>query len=282
VLKGGMVFADRVTTLSPTYAKEALTATGGFGLDGVLRSRGAAFLGLAAGLDEAEWDPERDAAIPKPFDAKSLDGKAVCKATVQLECGLPEADVPLIAYAGSLDGESGADLLAEILPELSRVDAQIVILGTGAEGVEARFGKLARELSDKVALRLTQEQALLHRVVAGADLALIPARSESWATMAMACLRYGTVPIVHRTGGLADAVTDYLPSTVAAKTASGFYFEHDSAADLLKSVLLALSMYRAKKDWRQLMTTGMRADLGWAEAASGYVDLYRELVAPAP
>jgi starch synthase len=281
LLKGGINFADRITTLSPTYAREIQTLEHGLGLDGVLKSRESVLLGLPAGIDEVEWDPESDAAIAKPFAAKSLDGKAVCKSTVQIECGLPEVDVPLLCFAGTLDEMSGADILCEVLPELMRLDLQLVVLGTGKPAMETRLGKLARKHADKLALHLSQDQALLHRLVAGADMSLIPARVDAWGAMTMVSLRYGTVPIARRSGGLADAIVDYMPSAALAKTATGFHLEHASGADLMKSLLLALAIFRNKKEWRQLVAAGMKADVSWKAAAPSYVALYQELSTPA-
>jgi starch synthase len=277
LLKGGLIFSDRVTFLSPSFVADAQTPELGFGLDGVLKSRAAAVSGFLSGVDEREWDPEADAGLPKPFDSRSLDGKAVCKATLQLESGLPEADVPLLGFVGPLDENSGVELICDILPELMRLDVQLVMLGTGKPAIETRLMELARKYADKMILRLAQDQALLHRVVAGADLALIPPRSDSWGATAKVCLRYGTVPVVRRTGGLADAIVDYLPSTLAAKSATGFYVEHYCAADLMKSLLLALATFRNKREWRQLVATGMRADVSWNPAARSYLGLYREL-----
>jgi starch synthase len=211
------------------------------------------------------------------FDVTSLEGKAACKEALQQECDLQHQQVPLFGMISRLDVHKGLDLMIEVIPELLQLDVQLVILGNGQPEIEERLAKLARTHPGKMALRLGFDTGLAHRILAGADLFVMPSRFEPCGLSQMYSMRYGTIPVVRRTGGLADTVVDYLPSTIKAKTATGFHFVDVTGAALLKALLLASTVYASTYRWRQLVETAMAVVFGWGTSAEAYVRLYRSL-----
>lgn len=276
-LKGGIIFSDAVSTVSPTYAREILTAEYGCGLEGVLASRASGVSGITNGIDEVMWDPRHDAYLPAQYHTDDLSGKHVCKRELQRELGLPILDVPLLAVIGRLTFQKGFDLLLDILPELMALDLQLVVLGTGDSHLEQQFLRAKESYPQTIGLTLGFNEALAHRIEAGSDMLIMPSRYEPCGLSQLYSLRYGTVPIVRRTGGLADTVTPFRPSTIKSGCATGFHFIDPSPDALLSAILLALHIYEERDVWRSLVTSGMNADLSWDQSARSYVGLYGRL-----
>ena len=279
VLKGGLVFADRLTTVSPTYSREIQTAEYGCGLEGVITERKAVLSGIVNGIDATLWNPRTDRYLPAPYTLSDLSGKVRCKQMLQRELGLRQLKGPLLAVVARLTSQKGIDLVIDILPELMGLNAQVVILGTGDPLYEAQVRELGERYSGRIAVRNVFDEGLAHRIEAGADMFLMPSRYEPCGLSQLYSLRYGTVPIVRKTGGLADTVVGYTPSALRELRATGFTFTDTNSASLLTAVLLALSVYRKKTDWQRLIKAGMEQDLSWTRSASTYIQLFEELVA---
>jgi starch synthase len=275
LMKAGLLYADLVTTVSPTYAREITTPDGGEGLDGVLQSRAGALHGILNGIDAREWDPAHDPHLPAHFDAQRLAGKAACKRALQEELGLPQrADLPLLALVGRLVDQKGIDLLLAALPDLLRRDLQLAVLGSGRPDWEAALRQAAHHHGDRLAVRIGFDEGLAHRIEAGADLFLMPSRFEPCGLNQLYSLRYGTVPVVRKVGGLADTVADF----DGWRGGTGFTFiDYDHRA-LLTTVRRALELYRDRRAWHAMMRRGMALDHSWARSAEQYRALYRALV----
>lgn len=276
-LKGGIIFSDAVSTVSPTYAKEIMTAEFGCGLEGVLASRADGVKGITNGIDVAAWNPESDSNLPAQYTPADLSGKQACKRALQREIGLPNRDVPLLAVIGRLTFQKGFDLLIDVIPELMSLDAQIVVLGTGDHHLEQQFIAVKARYPDRIGLCLGFDEGMAHRIEAGSDMLIMPSRYEPCGLSQLYSLRYGTVPIVRRTGGLADTVVPYRPSTVKSRCATGFHFIDASADSLLSALLLSLHVCKERQTWQSLIHAGMQTDLSWDQSAKLYVDLYRGL-----
>jgi starch synthase len=276
-LKGGIIFSDAVSTVSPTYAREILTAEYGCGLEGVLASRASGVSGITNGIDASAWDPGCDAHLPAQYHVDDLSGKQVCKRMLQQELGLPTLDVPLLAVIGRLTFQKGFDLLLDSLPELMTLELQLVVLGTGDSHVEQRFIAAKEKHPLGIGLSLGFDEGLAHRIQAGADMLIMPSRYEPCGLSQLYGLRYGTVPIVRRTGGLADTVVPFRPSTVKSCCATGFHFIDPSADSLLSAILLALHVYEERQVWRSLVISGMSTDLSWHQSARSYIELYNQV-----
>ena len=277
-LKGGLVLADAVTTVSPRYADEIRTPAFGEGLDGVLRARTADLVGILNGVDYATWSPATDPAIAARYDRDDLTGKARCKAALQTELGLDvRSDVPVLAVISRLAQQKGIDLVADVAPELlDTTDAQLAILGSGEARLEAALLALHDRVPERVAVRLGFDDPLAHRIEAGADLLLMPSRYEPCGLSQLYSLRYGTVPVVHATGGLADTVIDYDPS---ADTGTGFAFHALAPAPFLDAIRRALALRRDTPRWQALVRRGMAADFSWDASATRYRALYEDVLA---
>lgn len=274
-IKGGIAFADRVNTVSPTYAREIQTPAFGLGLDGLLRARADRMSGILNGIDVNAWNPARDRFITKPYSAKSYRDKAPNKSALQTEMGLPRATVPLFGLVGRLVEQKGIDLVLDAWPTLADTPSQLVVLGTGERTYEAALTQLAARFPDRVAVKIGYDEALAHRIEAGADVFLMPSRFEPCGLNQMYSLRYGTVPIVRRVGGLADTVVD----VAASKQATGFVFDAPTADGLRQTVQRALALYHDAPAWQRLALNGMRQDFSWDRSADEYVALYRRALA---
>lgn len=277
-LKGGIIFSDAVSTVSPTYAKEIMTKDFGCGLEGVLAGRVDGVQGITNGIDVTAWNPETDPYLSAHYSVADLSGKQTCKRALQRELGLPNRDVPLLAVIGRLTPQKGFDLLREIIPELMAMDVQIALLGTGDRDIERQFHTAKTLYPHRIGLFIGFDEGLAHRIEAGADMLVMPSRYEPCGLSQLYSLRYGTVPIVRRTGGLADTVIPFRPSTAQAKLATGFHFIDASTDALLSAILLSLQVYRESDVWQSLMQAGMKTDVSWTQAAKQYVQLYRSLV----
>jgi starch synthase len=271
-LKAGIVWADRVTTVSPTYAAELRTPEFGWGLDGVLRARDTDFTGILNGVDEDSWDPAADPAIDR---FKTPAGKARAKARLQKEFGLPKADGPLAVVVSRLSEQKGLDLLLDALPALTDRGGQLVLLGSGDRRLEWEWQRAAQH--PNVAVHIGYDEALSHRIIAGGDAILVPSRFEPCGLTQMYGLRYGTVPVVARTGGLADTVIDASPVALRSGVATGLQFHPVTAHALAAALIRLCELYSQPKLWAQMQKNGMRQDLGWGPAAAEYAALYAEV-----
>lgn len=280
-MKAGLKYAHRITTVSPNYAHEIATEPFGCGLDGVIRARGRDVSGILNGVDGAVWNPASDALIGARYSATALDGKARCKAALQQELGLAvDAGAPLFAVVSRLTSQKGLDLVLDALPALLEGPvaggAQLAVLGNGDPALEAAFAAAAAMNPGRVAVRLTYDEQLAHRMVAGADAMLVPSRFEPCGLTQLYALRYGTVPVVRRVGGLADTVVDADARAVQDDWATGFMFGPATPAALAQALAQAVSAWRQPVLWRRLMLRGMAQNFSWDAAASQYMTLYRQ------
>jgi len=273
-MKAGLVFSDALTTVSPTYAREICTAEGGEGLDGLLRHRQRDLTGILNGIDHQEWNPAGDPHLPAHYDVHKLAGKHACKKALQEELGLPvRADLPVVALVSRLADQKGMDLVLAALPELARRELQLVLLGSGRRDWEEAFAHAAREHPHRVAVRIGFDEGLAHRIEAGADLFLMPSRFEPCGLNQLYSLRYGTVPVVRRVGGLADTVQDY----DGWKEGTGFVFGDYDPRAMLAALRRAKELYRDKRAWNALLKRGMAQDFSWSRSAAQYEALYDRL-----
>lgn len=269
-IKGGIAFADALSTVSPTYAREIQTPELGCGLDGALRARADALTGILNGVDYREWSPETDPLIPARYSAGDLSGKRTCKEQLLAEFGLPAEAMerPLIGMVSRLTPEKGADILAEAADEIAGEDVYLVALGTGDPECEAIFRRMASEYPGRIGARIGFDNALAHGIEAGADLFLMPSRYEPCGLNQIYSLRYGTVPVVRATGGLDDTIEE----------GTGFKFVEYSGEALLGAVRAAVREFANRDAWRERMRRGMAKDFSWKTSAAGYSGLYRRMV----
>ncbi len=281
LLKGGLLHADAITTVSPTFAREIAGPRGGFGLDTIIRHRADSVAGILNGIDTDIWNPSTDPHLPAHFDADDLTGKATCKAALQTELGLPvEPRVPLIGCVGRLDPQKGVDLLIESIPWLVQNGAQIVVLGSAAATYgyyEQKLRDLERAYPKNMRAWIGFSEKTAHQIEAGADIFAMPSRFEPCGLNQLYSMRYGTVPVVRTTGGLADSV-----STVAeaGDQATGFRFGPFNGYAFRDALYSALSMYSsAPEDWLQMQRAGMTADLSWDARVEAYEAVYESIKA---
>jgi starch synthase len=277
-IKGGLVYADKLTTVSPTYAQEIQTPAYGSGLDGLLRHRTQDLSGILNGIDDRTWNPAGDTYLAATYNRRQLAGKATNKLALQQDFRLPVApDVPVIGMVGRMVEQKGIDLVIDALPHLLRLPLQVVILGTGDSGYARALSAMAARHPQKLSVHIGYDERTAHRIEAGADVFLMPSRFEPCGLNQLYSLRYGTVPIVRNVGGLADTVMDATPANLAATTATGFVFEHDEVDDLIDAVERALALFRQPAAWKSLQLAGMAQDYTWSESARRYLDLYGAL-----
>lgn len=277
-LKSGLAFADTLTTVSPRYAQEIQQQPLSCGLEGILQHRHADLFGIINGVDYNEWNPEVDRYLGgNRYGVDNFyEGKRACKAALQQEVGLPQiADRPLIAMIGRLADQKGFDLVAKLIPQWApAANAQWVILGTGEPHYHHLLNELAQKYPDKVAVRVGFSNELAHRIESGADIFLMPSRYEPCGLNQLYSLKYGTVPVVHATGGLADTITNLSESALSAGTANGFSFDSYTTAALAQALERACQTYVERPVWEQLIRTGMRQDWSWNHSAREYGRLY--------
>jgi len=273
-LKAGIVFADKLTTVSPKYAEEIQTQEFGFSLEWLLARRRADLSGILNGVDYARWSPETDRTLPARYSAADLAGKQTCKRELLLELGLPEEamDRPLIGIVSRFASQKGFDLLGVIPYELFSHSVYMAVLGNGEAQIEGMFQWLQQEFPGQVALRLGYDDALAHRIEAGSDLFIMPSRYEPCGLNQIYSLRYGTVPVVRATGGLDDTVIDWPPDE-----ATGFKFHDYNGKALLDAILLACGLWGDREAWTAMMVRGMRKDFSWRASAAEYSSLYAEI-----
>ena len=278
LLAEGIAAADLVTTVSERYAQEITQPEYGEGLDELLRRRGNELKGIINGIDYEAFDPSRDPAIARSYSADDISGKRQCKAALQQEAGFDVAErTPLIGIVGRLADQKGFDLVAEIAePFLREVDAQVVMLGTGEPRYHDLFRELAARNRRQLYVDLKFDGALAQRIYAGSDMFLMPSRFEPCGLGQLISLRYGTVPIVRFTGGLADTVSDYQPAT---RRGTGFVFRDYDSVALSFTLGRALETFRQPDRWEDIQIAGMRQDVSWQGSAARYAEAYEDAVA---
>jgi len=277
-MKAGLYYADHITTVSPTYAREIQTPEQGCGLDGLLRTRAADLSGILNGVDEAVWNPAHDAALAAPFDARQIEGKARCKAALQQALGLTvQTQAPLFGVVSRLTEQKGLHLVLDVVDALMARGGQLVVLGTGEAALQKAFAERARAHPGAMSVRIGYDEPYAHQIFAGSDVTLVPSRFEPCGLTQMYGLKYGSLPLVHRVGGLADTVVDCSLEDLADGKANGFVFERFDAHTLSRAVARAFALYARPSLWRQVRARGMRQPLGWGQAAAQYLALYRRL-----
>lgn len=273
-IKGGLVYADWVTAVSPTYAREILTPEHGCGLDGVLRHREERLVGILNGSDGC-WDPRQDPLLAAPYAVENVRPKRANKLALQERFGLSSApDLPLFAFVGRLVEQKGVDLVLEAISALAHRPLRLLVIGTGERRFAQRLQAIGEAYPGRVATHVGYDEPLAHAAFAGADAFLMPSRFEPCGLTQLYALRYGTVPVVRSTGGLVDTVVDVTPETLAAGTATGFHFQAASAAGLVGAVDRALALWEDRAAWRAVQRTGMVQDFSWDRSAQAYEELY--------
>ena len=280
-LKAGCYYADRLTTVSPTYAHEIQTSEHGAGLEGLLAGRADDLAGILNGVDYHIWDPTADPHITARYSADDLGGKDLCKADLQAAFGLDRRpDAPIAGVVSRLTWHKGLDLVLEAAAQWIAWGGQLAVLGSGEPALEAGFRHLANWYPKSVGVRIGYDEALSHRIQAGSDLLLVPSRSEPCGLTQLYALKYGTLPLVRRTGGLADTIVDANPAASSDGSATGFQFVNPAAQELTWALRRAITQYRKPERWHAMQQRAMTRDFGWHGPAEEYMELYRE-VAPA-
>lgn len=276
-LKAGIRYADRITTVSPAYAEEILTPEFGCGLDGVLRARADALSGILNGIDATVWNPKCDVHLPHSYCAADISGKRLCKAELQREVGLEvDGEKPLIGFVSRLAHQKMADVILDALPQILASGAQVLVLGQGDPALEAGFAAFARTGHPNFVARIGYEEGLAHRLQGGGDILLAPARYEPCGLTQLYAMRYGTVPVVRRTGGLKDTVIEASSAALLDRAATGVVFDEPNVGGLMQGIGQALALYREPLLWRRLQLHGMATDFSWAASAARYAALYRD------
>lgn len=274
-MKAGLHYADRITTVSPSYAREIQGHELGCGLDGLLRERSEVVSGILNGVDDAVWNPEHDDTLAARYSAAKPAGKAACKAALQTECGLAlQTEAPLFGAVSRLTEQKGLQLVVEAVDDIVARGGQLVVLGSGDAALEAAFRAAAARHPRHVALRQGYDEALSHRIFAGGDVTLVPSRFEPCGLTQMYGLRYGSLPLVRRTGGLADTVVDCTLEDLADERATGFMFERFEVADLQRALRRAFTLWARPRDWQSVRKRAMAQRFGWDSAAARYLALY--------
>jgi starch synthase len=274
-MKGGIVYADWITTVSRKYAQEIQSREYGFGLDSVLRKRAGNLTGILNGVDYREWNPEDDRFIAAHYSALDLTGKQRCKIDLLREVGLSEtaASLPLIGIVSRFAAQKGFDLIAAVAEGLLKQSVALAVLGTGEPEYEELFRLLQNKYPQKLAVRIAYDNALAHKIEAGADIFLMPSHYEPCGLNQIYSLKYGTVPVVRATGGLDDTIEEWNP---AAGAGTGFKFDAYSPHELMAELSAALSAYKNKRNWQKLMKNGMKLDFSWPKSAAEYVTIYEQ------
>lgn len=278
-LKAGVYYADSITTVSPTYAREIQTEEFGCGMQGLLTSRAKDIHGILNGIDTNEWNPAADPHLSHTYDSEHLYRKKLVKQALQQQLGLTQnADAPLLGVVSRLTDQKGLDLLLACAAPLLAQGCQIALLGGGEPLLEHGFWRLSLDHPQQVSVNIGYNEPLSHRIMAGADMFIMPSRFEPCGLNQMYGLRYGTPPVVRRTGGLADSVCDTNETTLGDGSATGFVFDLADKQSLLGCVQRAIDLYQDKPRWESVQRNGMARDLGWDHSASAYRDIYRSLL----
>jgi starch synthase len=275
-MKGGLIYADLLSTVSQAYSREIQTAEFGERLEGVLAGRSQDLFGVLNGIDYDEWDPATDQLLPARFSADDLRGKAANKAALQKKLGLPDRpEVPVFGLVSRLAGQKGLDILSEALPHLLQLDVQFALLGTGEHQYHDLLSAVAKKHPTKLGLVLGFDNLLAHQIYAGSDFFLMPSRYEPCGLGQMISLHYGTIPIVRQTGGLADTITDYNSQTGRG---NGFSFREHTAVALFGAIARALLTMKVQPAWQRLVQNAMSSDFSWGRSAKSYAELYQRAI----
>lgn len=277
LLKAGIIYSDAITTVSPTYANQIMTHEQGLGMEGILLNRNKSLHGILNGIDYNEWNPANDSNITACYSRRAISGKTKCKESLIREMALDPSlnDKPLIGMISRLDKQKGLDILIPILKDLLKLDAGLVILGSGDEEIESALMKAADKHPDRFGVYTGFNNPLAHRIVAGADIFLVPSRYEPCGLTQMYALKYGTVPVVRATGGLSDTIEQFDEKTMSG---NGFKFVTYDSKALLTAVKKAVDLYKDKKTWKKLMSICMKYDFSWDRSAKSYLDVYRSII----
>jgi starch synthase len=279
-LKAGLQFADRITTVSPSYAREILQPESGMGLDGLLRRRADRLLGIRNGIDMEVWDPATDKLLPARYDAQHLAQRAANKQALRTRMSLDHAPATLLfGVVSRLTWQKGLDLVLDALPVLTELGAQLALLGTGDTPLEQGFAEAARAAQGRIGVVIGYDESLAHLVQAGADALLVPSRFEPCGLTQLCALRYGCLPVVSRVGGLADTIIDANDAALAAGTGTGVQFSPPTLPALDSALRRTVSLWQHQQDWQQVQANAMRADVSWDRPAAQYAALYRGLLA---
>lgn len=279
-LKAGLFYADKLTTVSPTYAREIQGPEQGCGFDGLLRSRAGDLAGILNGVDDAVWNPALDPLIPRPYDSRSLAGKLKGKTALQQEAGLAiQNEAPLFCVVSRLTDQKGLHLVLDALPRMLERGGQIMLLGSGDAALEAGFRAAAAAHPESVAVKIGYDEQLSHRLIGASDVILVPSRFEPCGLTQLYGLKYGTLPLVRKVGGLADTVLDCSLENLDDGLATGFVFDTFDSAGIDAAIRRAFALYKRKSDWKLVQKRGMQQQFGWDAAAAQYHALYRQIAA---
>jgi len=274
-LKGGIVFADAITTVSPTYAEEIKTREQGFGLEGVFQERADRLHGILNGVDYSVWNPQTDPFIAKQYSVRNIKGKMSCARDLRAYFGLADQKrTPIIGMITRLSTQKGLDLVRDALDELLRLGCQFALLGSGDRELQESFEELGKEYKGKVGVEIGFSESLAHRIIAGSDIMLMPSRYEPGGLTHLYGLKYGTIPVARATGGLKDTV---IPFQAETATGNGFVFSSYDADHLASAVTSAIEAYRQKATWARLVRNAMLSDFSWDLSAQAYIDIYTKL-----
>lgn len=277
-LKAGLEAADAITTVSPTYAREILRAEFGMGLEGLVAARAARVTGIVNGIDPAVWNPEIDPALPARYSARTLPRRAVNKRAVEEMFGLSAGEGPLFTVVSRLTWQKGMDVLADCLDDLVAMGGRLALLGSGDAALEHAFLSAAKRHPRSIGVRIGYDESLSHLLQGGADAILIPSRFEPCGLTQLYGLAYGCVPVVARTGGLADTIIDANTAALGAQVATGFQFDGVTRDSLLHAVQRAVELYADEPQWQCLQRRGMKGNFSWAASGAAYAALYRGLI----
>lgn len=275
-LKAGLISADSITTVSNSYAREILSKESGFGLDGVLRKRSSDLTGIINGIDYSEWNPASDIFIPENYSVENISGKRKCKLQLLKDCSIKsDAEKPVVGMVGRLSGQKGLDIVLESIEEILLTGVNLIILGKGDEIFHSRLSEAAEKYKGRLYVKIGFQDDLAHKIYAGSDMFLMPSRYEPCGLGQLIAMRYGTIPVARKTGGLADTVSDYEPLT---GDGTGFLFS-DYTPDALYSCLkMALCVYVDKIRWQKLIHNAMEMDFSWGNSAKKYIELYKRAI----
>jgi starch synthase len=277
-LKAGLYFADKITTVSPTYAQEIQSDEQGCGLNGLLRSRAHDLHGILNGVDGAIWNPATDKRIAARYTPSSVAGKAKCKVALQQELGLEvDTTAPLFGVVSRLTEQKGLHLLLAVLPDLVQRGGQLVLLGSGDAEMERAFRAAAAEHPESIAVVVGYDEDLSHRIIAGSDVIAVPSRFEPCGLTQLYGLKYGTLPLVRRVGGLADTVVDSALENIADDIATGFVFDRFDDESLRTALRRAFALFARKTDWKQVQKQAMKQQFGWDRAAEQFMSIYEQI-----
>ncbi|MDH5613122.1 MAG: glycogen synthase GlgA [Gammaproteobacteria bacterium] len=279
-IKGGLAYADEITTVSPSYAREILQPEYGYGLDGLLNNRRQHLTGILNGIDEKYWNPGTDKHLKQKYNRRTLSKKSINKTELQQKLSLPvDASIFMIGMVSRLVEQKGLDIILQSLPTLLTLPIQLVILGTGETHYEIILSEWAQRYPDRLKVIIGYDEPLAHMIEAASDVYLMPSTFEPCGLNQLYSLRYGTLPIATPVGGLADTVTDATKTNIENDTANGFVVKTQSAATLLTTLQDALTLYQKPEIWRQLQTNAMSGDFSWQASAGRYITLYQQMLA---